>query len=82
MEPAAKLSLITGLFTLSFILNIPMGALRAHTRKLSLNWFVCVHATIPVIYFGRMFSGLDFRFVPIFITAAVLGQIWGGRMGL
>lgn len=82
MDMGSKLALVTGLFSMSYILNVPMGALRTHTRKLSLAWFLCVHATIPVIYFGRMFSHLDFKYVPIFITGAVLGQIWGGKMGL
>ncbi len=82
MDLSAKLALIVGLFSSAFVLNVPMGALRTRTRKLSPSWFICVHATIPVIYYGRMFSGLDFVYVPIFITAAILGQVLGGRMGL
>lgn len=82
MDTGSKLALVTGLFSMSYILNVPMGALRTRTRKLSLSWFICVHATIPVIYLGRMFSHLDLKYVPIFITGAVLGQIWGGKMGL
>jgi len=82
MEPGAKIALIVGLFSSSFILNVPMGFLRSYTRKFTLSWFLCVHATIPVIYFGRIFSHLDIRYVPIFITAAVLGQIMGGKTGL
>lgn len=82
MDTNTKIALVVGLFSLSFLLNVPMGFLRSKTRKLSFNWFFCVHATIPVIYFGRMFSGLDFRYVPFFIAAAVLGQIMGGKMGL
>lgn len=82
MDPSARLALIAGLFSSSFVLNVPMGMLRSRTRKLSALWFICVHATIPVIYFGRMFSGLDTLYVPIFIVAAVMGQVMGGRMGL
>lgn len=82
MDIGAKLALVVGLFSSSFILNVPMGFLRSYTKKFSPGWFLCVHATIPVIYFGRMFSGLDIRYVPIFITAAVLGQIMGGKTGL
>ena len=77
-----KLALVVGLFSGAFILNVPMGFLRSYTKKFSLAWFVCVHATIPVIYFGRIFSHLGFRYVPIFIAAAVLGQIMGGKTGL
>ena len=82
MDAYAKTALIVGLFSSAFVLNVPMGALRTRTRKLSPAWFICVHATIPVIYYGRMFSGLDWRYIPIFITAAVIGQIFGGKMGL
>ncbi len=81
MTPEAKIALVTGLFSLSFMLNLPMGAFRVRAENIALK-ILCIHAAIPVIYFGRMFSGLDYRFIPVFIAAAVLGQIWGGRMGL
>ena len=77
----AKIALILGLFSLSFMLNLPMGMLRRRTNSFALK-ILLIHAAIPIIYFGRMFSGLDWRFIPIFITAAVIGQIWGGKMGL
>jgi hypothetical protein len=80
MDFSAKLALVIGLFSLSFMLNVPMGFLRNKTRKFSLNWIVCVHASIPVIYVGRLFSNLDIRYIPIFIAAAVLGQVWGGKL--
>jgi hypothetical protein len=82
MELGAKLALVSGLFNLSFMLNLPMGFLRGKTRKYSLSWILCIHLSIPVIYLGRLFSGLDFRYIPIFLAAAVLGQIWGGKMEL
>jgi hypothetical protein len=81
MTPEAKIALITGLFSLSFMLNLPMGMLRARAGSFGMKIFY-IHAAIPVIYFGRMLSGLDLRYIPVFIAAAVLGQIWGGRMGL
>jgi len=76
----AKLALVTGLFSMAFILNVPFGFLRQRYRKLSFMWFVCIHATIPVIVAGRIFSHLDYRFIPVFITAAVMGQVWGGKL--
>lgn len=82
MDLNIKLALVVGLFAFAFILNVPMGALRSHTRKFSISWFLCVHATIPVIYMGRLHTGLDLRYVPLFVAAAILGQIMGGRMGL
>ena len=81
MTLEAKIALVAGLFSLSFMLNLPMGMLRMRAGNLATK-LLFIHATIPVIYFGRLFSGLDIRYVPIFIAAAVLGQVWGGRMGL
>lgn len=82
MSNLAIAGLVVGLFSLSFMLNLPMGHLRARTRKFSVMWFLCIHAPIPVIFLGRFFSGLDFRYIPILIIAALLGQIWGGRLEL
>ena len=76
----AKLALIIGLFSLTFMLNLPFGFLRSKTRKFSLNWFLCIHLPIPIIFLSRLFSHLDFRYVPIFVAAALIGQIWGGKL--
>lgn len=80
MDFGAKLALITGLFSLAFMLNLPMGYLRSKTKKLSFKWFVCVHLSIPFIYLGRLFSHVDAIYIPIFIVAALLGQVWGGKL--
>ncbi len=82
MDFGAKLALVTGLFSLSFMLNLPFGFFRGKTRKYSLPWFLCIHAPIPFVFLGRLFSGLDLRYVPVFIVAALLGQIWGGKLEL
>ncbi len=83
LAPDAKLALVTGLFALSFMLNVPFGFLRSKFRKLTFMWFVCIHAAIPVIALGRYFLtdlGLDYRYIPVFIAAALLGQVWGGKL--
>lgn len=82
MDFYARLALIVALFSFAFILNVPMGYLRTKTRKLSLNWFLCVHATIPVIIISRLRSELDLRYIPVFILAAIVGQVFGGRIEL
>lgn len=82
MDIGARIALVTGLFSLTFMLNVPMGFLREKTGKFSVSWFLCIHVPIPVVYFGRLFSGLDIWYVPIFFAGAVLGQIWGGRLEL
>jgi hypothetical protein len=62
------------------MLNLPFGHLRAKTKKLSLKWFLCIHLPIPIIFLGRFLSHLDFRYIPIFVVAAIIGQIWGGKL--
>ena len=65
---------------LSFILNIPLGYLRAPLRKFSPLWFVYVHAAIPIIVAIRVLSHVSIKFAPIFIFFAILGQIVGSKL--
>ncbi len=64
------------------MLNLGFGFLRARTRRLSLSWFLCIHLPIPFIYLARTSSKVDFFYVPLFVVAAVLGQMMGSRMEL
>ncbi|MBI4822935.1 MAG: hypothetical protein HY805_01730 [Nitrospirae bacterium] len=80
MDLGSKIALVTGIFTLTFMLNLPFGYMRSKTKRFSLSWFLCIHLPIPIIFLGRLFSHLDIRYVPIFITAALIGQIWGGKL--
>jgi hypothetical protein len=75
-----KVALVLGLFTFTFMLNLPFGYLRGKVRKYSLQWFLYIHLPIPIIFLSRLLSHLDFRYVPLFVFAAVLGQIWGGKL--
>ncbi|GBE01336.1 hypothetical protein BMS3Bbin06_01541 [bacterium BMS3Bbin06] len=75
-----KLALIFGLFSLTYMLNLPFGFFRGKTRKYSFKWFLYIHLPIPLIFLARTFSHLDFRYIPIFVVAAVLGQIFGGKI--
>jgi hypothetical protein len=65
---------------LAFIINIPFGYLRNKTQKFSVRWFLYVHLSIPLIIAARLLSHTDYRYIPIFILAAVAGQILGGRI--
>ena len=65
---------------LAFIINIPFGYLRNKTQKFSVRWFLYVHLSIPLIIAARLLSHTDYRYIPIFIFAAVAGQILGGRI--
>jgi hypothetical protein len=63
-------------------LNVPLGYLRSRTRKFSARWFLFVHLSIPIIIVVRVLSQTDFRFIPLFILAAVAGQYLGGKIEL
>ena len=65
---------------LAFIINIPFGYLRNKVQKFSARWFLYVHLSIPLIIAARLLSHTDYRYIPIFILAAVAGQILGGRI--
>jgi len=65
---------------LAFIINIPFGYLRNKSRKFSARWFLYIHLSIPLIIAARLLSHTDYRYIPIFILAAVAGQILGGRI--
>ena len=65
---------------LAFIINIPFGYLRNKTQKFSARWFLYVHLSIPLIIAARLLSHTDYRYIHIFILAAVAGQILGGRI--
>jgi len=71
---------VTGIFFVTIVLNIIFGHFRAKTRKYSLKWFLYIHLPIPVIVAARISYGLDYRYIPLFILAAVAGQIIGGRL--
>jgi hypothetical protein len=78
----AKFALIFGLFSFTFMLNLPFGVLRAKSRKYSLKWFLYIHIPIPFIFLARVSSHLDYHYIPIFLVAAVLGQFIGGRINI
>ena len=80
MEFTARAALVLGLFLFTFALNLPFGFLRAKVRKFSVRWFLYIHLPIPLIFLGRRLSHLDYRYIPIFVTAALIGQISGGKL--
>jgi hypothetical protein len=63
------------------LINLPFGYWRAGLRKLSVRWFVAVHAAVPLVIGLRVASGLGFHLstVPVMVGAYFTGQILGGR---
>jgi hypothetical protein len=80
MEFHDKLSAILILSVFTLLINIPFGCARAKARKYSLRWFLYIHIPIPIIFAARTLSHVGFKYVPIFVVAAVAGQIIGGRL--
>ncbi len=80
MDMTSKIALLTGLFSLTVMLNLFFGFLRNRTRKFSIAWFLCIHLPIPFIFLARVSAHVGFHYVPVFVAAAVIGQIIGGKI--
>ncbi|PIU63844.1 MAG: hypothetical protein COS85_14830 [Armatimonadetes bacterium CG07_land_8_20_14_0_80_59_28] len=68
------------LLTTGFVVNVPLGVLRARSRPRTLKWLIYVHASIPVLLLLRRALGMSVWVIPFSLTGAVLGQIAGGVM--
>ncbi len=80
MDLSTKSALIAGLFLFTMLLNLPFGYLRQKVKKFSFKWFLYIHLSIPIVFICRRLAHIEFIYVPVFITGAVIGQIWGGRL--
>ena len=80
MDVTSRTEALIGILMLTFVLNLFFGYFRAKTTKYSLKWLLFVHLPIPVIIIARITSGLDYRFVPIFVIVSVFGQLLGGKV--
>jgi len=71
------------LASLVFLLNLPCGFYRARVPKLSVRWFVAVHAPVPVIVWLRISSGLGWSVLSfvVLVAAYFAGQLTGGIFG-
>ncbi|MFO0751813.1 MAG: hypothetical protein U0411_00625 [Thermodesulfovibrionales bacterium] len=70
--------LFISFFTL--LLNLPFGYVRRRARRFSLKWFLCVHAPVPFVIAARLLSHADYRYIPLFVLAAIAGQWCGGKI--
>jgi len=81
MFPDGRTLLILAIAALTFVVNLPLGYMRIGVRKFSFLWFFYIHVPIPLIIFIRISCGLDYRVIPVFVVAAVAGQLVGGSFG-
>ena len=59
--------------------NAPLGAARAHTRKVSPQWILAVHASVPFVAMLRKALAMPPYAVLVTILAAIIGQAAGSR---
>lgn len=62
------------------LLNIPFGTWREHTKKFSPEWFLAVHATIPLIAPLRKAVLMPRWAIALTIASAIAGQYTGARL--
>jgi hypothetical protein len=75
-----KVYAILILFALTLLINLPFGRARAKARKYSFRWFLYIHVPIPIIFAARTLSHVEMIYIPVFVLAAVIGQILGGKL--
>jgi hypothetical protein len=80
MDVYSRIYIVIGISLLTFALNVIFGYFRGKEKKFSFKWFLYIHIPIPFVAFARIFSHLDWRYIPIFLAAAVIGQVFGARM--
>ncbi len=74
------MSIVAGIVMGTLLINLPFGYFRRKTRKYSFKWFLCIHLPIPLIFLARVSANLNYRYIPIFVLAAITGQILGGKI--
>jgi hypothetical protein len=75
-----KLDAIVILFAFTLLINLPFGVARAKAKKYSLRWFLYIHLPIPFIFLARVLSDIGMKYIPVFVVAALIGQILGGKI--
>lgn len=71
---------LPGLILIAVIINLPLGYLRQNYEKFSFGWYFYVHLSIPIIIYLRVKSGYSWKFIPLTLGSAVVGQILGGTI--
>lgn len=80
MDVSSRSEAVATIFIITFVLNLFFGYFRAKEKKYSFKWFLFIHLPIPVVIFARLYAQLDYRIIPVFLIAAVAGQMIGGKV--
>lgn len=64
---------------LIFLINLPFGYWRAHTRRFSWQWYLAIHLPIPFVILLRVYYefGWGWKTYLFFVVAFFLGQLTG-----
>ncbi len=69
---------LPGLILFAVAINVPLGFLRQNYEKFSFGWYFYIHISIPLIIYLRIKSGYSWKFIPLTLGGAVVGQLLGG----
>lgn len=71
---------LLGIIIIAFVINLPLGYLRQNYEKFTFGWYFYVHISIPVIIYLRVKSGFSWKFIPLTLAGAFIGQLLGGGL--
>lgn len=80
MDVSSRSEAVATIFIITFVLNLFFGYFRAKEKKYSFKWFLFIHLPIPVVILARLYAHLDYKIIPVFLIAAVAGQMIGGKV--
>lgn len=80
MEFSSKLTAAAVVFMFTLLLNLPFGYLRGRSRKYSIKWVLYIHLPVPFVFLARIMSQLELKYIPLFLLAAIMGQLLGGKV--
>jgi hypothetical protein len=80
MDYSHKIYTLLILFAFTLLINLPFGYARGKSKKYSIHWFLYIHVPIPIIFIARTISHIEFKYIPVFALAAIIGQILGGKL--
>lgn len=63
----------------SVAINILLGRYRIRYRKMSVMWWILIHASIPLLVPLRIWLDTPVIAIPLFIGCAIIGQVIGSR---
>jgi len=67
---------------ITLIINVPFGFWRQGLQKFSVNWYIAVHAAVPIVIAMRILAGIEWRIATIgfLVLSYFLGQLIGSKL--